>query len=108
MERLFKVKNVYRTEIPGKNPGDANRPKVEITLCYHETFYSSQSGPGIRHQYVQASLLDDAANNCQLQAGMWVVASISQAGFESRNEPGRMIQQNYLDRCVPVTDWNIL
>ena len=108
MERLFKVRSVYRTSIKGRNEGDAPRPKVEITLCYHETFYSSQSGPGIRHQYVQVTLLDDAADKCQLQAGMWVVANISLAGFESRSDPGRIITQGYLDCCVPISDFNAL
>jgi len=108
MERLFKIRSVYRTTIKGKNEGDPERSKVELTLCYHETFFSSQSGPGIRHQYVQITLLDDNADKWQLQPGNWIVASVSMAGFESRTEPGRMIEQHYLDRYIPVTDWNLL
>lgn len=108
MERLFKIRSVYHTSIKGKNEGDPDRPKVEITLCYHETYYSSQSGPSIRHQYVQVMMLDENAANCQLQPGHWIVASISMAVYNSRTEPGRMIEQHYLDRYVPITDWNIL
>ena len=108
MERLFKIRSVYRTTIKPKNEGEAERPKVEVTLCYHETYFSSQSGPGIRHQYVQVTLLDDAANNWQLQPGHWLVGSVSMAAYDSRNEPGRVIEQHYLDRYIPVTDWNVL
>lgn len=108
MERLFKIRSVYHTSIRGKNEGDPDRPKVEITLCYHETFFSSQSGPGIRQQFVQVALLDDNATNCQLQPGHWIVASVSMTAYASRSEPGRMIEQHYLDRYVPVTDWSLL
>lgn len=108
MERLFKIRSVYRSTIKGKNEGDADRPKVEITLCYHETYYNSQSGPGIRYQYILVTLLDDNANNWQLQPGSWLIGSVSMSAYESRNEPGRTIEQHYLDRYIPVTDWEVL
>lgn len=108
MERLFKIRSVFRSTIKGKNEGDPERPKVEITLCYHETLFSSQSGPGIRNQYIQVVLLDDNALNWQLTPGHWLVASVSMVCHESRTEPGRMMELHYLDRYIPVTDWNIL
>lgn len=108
MERLFKIHSVYRTSIKGKNMGDADRPKVEITLCYHETYFSSQSGPGIRQQYIQVSLLDEAANNWLLEPGNWIVASVGLNAYESRTEPGRINEVHYLDRYVVVTNWNLL
>jgi len=108
MERLFKVTNVYRSDIEGRTPEEARRPKVEITLCYHETFYSSQSGPGIRKQYKLITLLDDAANNCPLQPGSWIVAAVSDVVYDSKTVQGRQSVNSYLDRFVPVTDWNLL
>lgn len=102
MERLFKVSNVYRTQIDGRNPGEPARPKVEITLTYHETSFSSQNGLQVRYQSVNVALLDDNANQCQLQPGMWVVASISQNTFQSRTEQGRMLFTTFLDRIIPV------
>lgn len=50
MDRLFKITNVYRTQIDGRNPGEPARPKVELTLVYHETGFSSQTGLQIRYQ----------------------------------------------------------
>lgn len=108
MERLFKIRSVYHSTFKGKNEGDAERQKVEITLSYHETYYSSQSGPGIRQQNVVVTLLDDNAANWHLSAGHWIVASVSMACHESRTEPGRMVEAHYLDRFIPVTDWNTL
>ena len=110
MERLFKIESVYHTTFQGKNKGDAVRPKVEVTLCYHETYFSSQNGPGIRRQMVQVTLLDEAANQCQLQPGMWIVGSVSMMAYPSRNpqEQGRMMMSCYLDRYVPITNWEQL
>ena len=102
MERLFKVSNVYRTQIDGRNPGEPARPKVEITLTYHETSFSSQNGLQVRYQSVNIALLDENANQCQLQPGMWVVASVSQNTFQSRTEQGRMLSTTFLDRIIPV------
>lgn len=108
MERLFKVTNVFRSDIEGRTPEEARRPKVEITLCHHETFFSSQSGPVIRKQYEQITLLDDAATNCPLQPGNWIVGSVSKVAYDSKTTPGRQSVNSYLDRYVPVTDWNQL
>ena len=102
MERLFKVTNVYRTQIDSRNPGEPARPKVEITLTYHETSFSSQNGLLVRYQSVNVSLLDENANQCQLQPGMWVVASVSMNTFPSRTEQGRMISTTFLDRVIPI------
>lgn len=102
MDRLFKVTNVFRSSIDGRNPGDPQRPKVEITLTYHETTFSSQNGLQVRYQSEVASLLDENANQCQLQAGMWVIASLSHSAFPSRNEQGKMIASTFLDRYIPV------
>jgi len=102
MERLFKITNVYRSMIDGRNPGDPQRPKVEITLTYHETSFSSQNGLQVRYQSEVVSLLDEYANQCQLQAGMWVIASLSHSSFPSRTEQGKMIATTFLDRYIPV------
>lgn len=102
MERLFKITNVYRTQIDGRNPGESARPKVELTLVYHETGFSSQNGLHVRCQSVNVTLLDEYANQCQLQPGMWVVASVSQNTFPSRTEQGRMLACTFLDRIIPV------
>lgn len=110
MERLFKIASVYHTQIDGKNPADAQRPKVELTLCYHETAYSSQYGTAIRPQYVQVILLDEAATSCQLVAGQWIVASVSMMAYASNRtgEAQRMMLRCYLDRYVIVNDFSLL
>ena len=108
MERLFKVQSVFRDTIEARNEGEAPRDKVEVTLTYHETYYSSQAGPGIRRQQVIVTLLDQNAVNWTLQPGSWIVGSISLAAYPHRTIAGRQNQSVYLDRYVPVTDWNVL
>lgn len=102
MERLFKITNVYRTEIDARNEGEARRPKVELTLVYHETSFSSQTGVQIRHQSIVVALLDDAARQCQLQPGTWIVANVSHTAYQSRTEPGRIIATTFINNIIPV------
>lgn len=110
MDRLFKIESVYRSKIAAKNVGEPDRDKVEVTLTYHETTYSSQTGPALRRQFVQVTMFDEAARQCQLVAGQWIVGSVSLMAFPSRNaqEQGRMMTACYLDRYVVVTDWNVM
>ena len=102
MDRLFKVSNVYRTQIDGRNPGEPARPKVELTLVYHETAFSSQTGLQIRYQSLVVPLFDDAARQCQLQPGMWIVANVSNTSFPSRTEQGRMNPSTFINNIIPV------
>jgi len=98
MERLFKVHNLYRAEIEGRSQEEGRRPKLEVTLCYFETYYDSTNGTGIRRQFVQVALLDEAAVNCPLRIGGWIVASVSLAAFESKTTPGRTVTNGFLNR----------
>lgn len=102
MDRLFKVSNVYRSEIDGRNPGEPRRPKVELTLVYHETGFSSQTGLQIRYQSIVVALLDDAARQCQLQPGMWIIANVSHSAYPSRTEQGRMNANVFINNIIPV------
>lgn len=102
MDRLFKITNVYRTQIDGRNPGEPARPKVELTLVYHETGFSSQTGLQIRYQSLVVPLFDDAARQCQLQPGMWIVANVSNTSFPSRTEQGRMNPSTFINNIIPV------
>ena len=108
MERLFKITNLYRSSFKGKNAGDPDREKLELTLCYHETMFSSQTGVGIRQQYVNVTLFDDMAKQWQLPVGTWIVGLVSMSGYPSRTEQGRLLESHYLERFIVVNDWNLL
>lgn len=108
MERLFVVENVFTTTFKGKKESDPDRPKVEITLTYHELGMSQQNGPFVRKQSVVVSLIDDAALSCPFRRGQWVVACVSLLKYDSQREPGRQSMQAYLDRYVIVNDINQL
>lgn len=102
MNQIFKVTNVFRDTIGGKNPGDAPRQKVEVTLCYHETYFSSQMGLSIRRQYRQVSILDDAASNWNVPVGSWIVANLTDVAYENRTVPGRVNVITYLDNYIVI------
>lgn len=109
MEGLFKVVSVYRTTIKGKSISDPDRSKVEVTLAYHTVGFNAQTNTNtIRKQYRQIVFFDAEADSCQFLPGMWILASLNDAGFVSRNpaEEGRMVTQTYINRGVIIENWD--
>lgn len=106
MDRLFKVVNVYRSEYTNKE--GQIKPKVEVALCYHETAFTSDSGTIISKKVVNATLFGDAADNCTLEPGDYVVAKLTFNCNANPNDPGRMMQNTYIDRYKRVTNWDAM
>lgn len=104
MEGLCKVTNVYRSEYTNKE-GQV-KPKVEVTLCFYGTMFTSESGTIIRRQVVNAAMFGDAAANCTLVPGVYVVASLTFGVTASVNDPGRMMQSIFIDRYKVVDNWD--
>lgn len=100
---LYRISNIYNSTF---TKDEKVRNKKEVTLTYHEVGFSNVTGPYIRKQDVTIALLDENADRFTLNVGDWLVAELSMVSYDSKTEAGRKLQSIYLDRFVPVTDWN--
>lgn len=105
MEKLMKVVAVNKGTFTTKE--GTERRKAELTLAFHETGFNS-NGLFIRRQLVVVALFDQDADNFNIEPGNWLVGTISMCARPSTSDPSRMLQSAFLDRYIPVTNWDAM